>query len=197
MEGHPEKILCVPAEKLFEKGKWQGIKKSDLDYYLELMLENQQFKVRDELETDPNYKQVIAQVILMHGSRYFLHEQVDRAEDRLNGLCPLPLGGHIEEFDQGEEKDVIEVGLLRELHEEVELNANIIGKKFLGLIYLEDENPVNSVHVGLVYLFEVDGEDIHIKEKGLRDIGFVNKQYLFGNKEKLTYWSRLIIDELE
>ena len=133
---------------------------------------------------------------MKHNNKYFLHKQVDRTEGRLNGLCPLPLGGHIEEFDKSNESGIVETALLRELHEEVELNANILNRKFLGLIYLEDGNFVNSLHVGFVYIFEVDSEDVHVKEEGLENIGFVDIDYLHKHKEELTYWSRLIINDL-
>lgn len=196
MIDHPEKILCIKTDKLFEKGKWQGVKTTELSYYKDLILNNQEFKSRNRLETDPSYKQVIAQVLLRHDNKYFLHKQEARAESRLNGLKPLPLGGHIEEFDKDSSQDLIEKGLIRELHEEVELNAKITDKNFLGLIYLEDENPVNSVHIGLVYIFDIDGEDVHIKEQGLKNIGFVTLDYLKNHKKELTYWSRLIINYL-
>jgi predicted NUDIX family phosphoesterase len=198
MSKHTEKIMCIKSEKLFKKGKWQGVKTTDLDYYKKLIIDNQEFRPRNELENDPTYKQVIAQVVLRHENKYYLHRQEDRAETRLNGLSPLPLGGHIEEFDKGTDdaKDIIETALLRELHEEVEMNVEILSKNFLGLVYIEDENPVNSVHIGLVYIFDVDGEDVHIKEEGLKDIGFVSLDFLKKNKETLTYWSRLIIYHL-
>lgn len=196
MTGHPEKILCIKAEKLFEKGRWNGVRTKELSYYKKLIIENQEFTIRDKLETDPTYKQVIARVILRHDEKYFLHKQVARSEDRLNGLKPLPLGGHIEEFDNEGDGDLIETGLLRELDEEVELNSRIIDRNFLGLIYLEDGNPVNEVHVGLVYIFDIDGEDVHVKEEGLEDVGFVSLGYLKEHEEELTYWSRLIINHL-
>jgi predicted NUDIX family phosphoesterase len=196
MTGHPEKILCIKAEKLFERGKWNGLKTEHLSYYKDLIVNNQEFRTRNKLETDPTYKQVIAQVLLRHDGKYFLHKQIARSEERLNGLKPLPLGGHIEEFDKESDEDLIEAGLLRELEEEVELNSRIIDRSFLGLIYLEDGNPVNEVHVGLVYIFDIDGEDVHIKEEGLEDVGFVDLEYLKEHREELTYWSRLIINHL-
>jgi predicted NUDIX family phosphoesterase len=52
------------------------------------------------------------------------------------------------------------------------------------------------VHVGLVYIYDIDGEDVHIKEEGLKDIGFVTLEYLKKHRQELTYWSRLIINYL-
>lgn len=196
---HPEKILCIKESTLFEKGKWNGMKVEDLEYYRELIKNNMEFIVRDDLENDSSYKQVIAQVILKYKDKYFLHKQVNRSEGRLNSLCPLPLGGHIEIFDLEEDSstDIIGIAMLREMNEEADVKSKVIDKKFLGLIYVEDENPVNWMHVGFVYVFELDGEGVSIKEEGLENIGFVDIEYLKDNREALTYWSREIINYLE
>lgn len=191
-----EKILCIKKDTLFKKEKWNGLMTSDKEEYLNILREGSEFRVRDELEKDPEYKQVIAQVILRYKDKYYLHRQVNRNEERLNSLCPLPLGGHIEEVDVKEGKDIFEVALDRELHEEVDIKSNITNRQYLGLVYLEDENPVNHVHVGLVYIYDLDGTDVHVKEEGLEDIGFVSLDYLQTNTEKLTYWSRIIIFHL-
>ncbi|HPM14294.1 MAG TPA: NUDIX domain-containing protein [Candidatus Dojkabacteria bacterium] len=190
-----EKILCIKEETLFKYGKWNGLMTSTPQKYLNLLRENGEFRVRKELENDPSYKQIIAQVILRYKDKYFLHRQVKRNEERLNSLCPLPIGGHIEEIDSNSD-DILETALERELHKEVDLKSNIISKNYLGLIYLEDDNPVNLVHVGFVYIFDLDGVDVHVKEEGLEDIGFVSLDYLKTNSEKLTYWSRIIIYHL-
>lgn len=196
MSKHQEKILCIQSDKLFRLGKWNGLQTESLDEYLKILREESEFKVRAELEEDSSYKQIIAQVVLRYKDKYFLHKQVNRTEERLNSFCPLPLGGHIEEFDIVEGKDIFEIALDRELHEEVEIKSNILKKEFLGLVYIEDENPVNHVHVGLFYLYDLDGTDVHTKEEGLEDIGFVSLDYLKTNKETLTFWSRVVIYHL-
>ena len=196
MSGLDQDILCIKEETLFQFGKWNGLKTEELEKYKELILKEGQYRLRKDLEEDSSYKQIIAQVILKYKDKYYLHKQTGRNEGRLNGYCPLPLGGHIERIDEETKGDTIEIGLDRELHEEVDLKSKILKKKFLGLIYLEDENIVNHMHVGLFYVYELDGMDVHIKEEGLEDIGFVSLEYLKTNKETLTYWSRIIIYHL-
>jgi len=191
-----EKILCIKEDTLFKYGKWNGLMSTDKEKYLKLLREESEFRVRKDLEKDSSYKQVIAQVVLKYKDKYFLHRQVDKNEDRLNSLCPLPLGGHIEKIDAKKNQDVLEVALDRELHEEVQLGSKITKKTYLGLVYIEDDNPVNHVHVGFVYVYDLDGNNVHIKEEGLEDIGFVSLDYLKTNTEKLTYWSRIIIYHL-
>lgn len=193
-----QKVLCIATEKLFNKVKWNGIKTDNLDYYYQLLLEHSEFKVRGVLEDDPRYKQIIPQIILRYQSKYFLHRQIGATEQRLNNLCPLPLGGHIEEFDMVDDgKDLIQTAMYRELYEEADVQARITKTTFLGLLYIEDENPVNHVHVGLVYIFDLDSDNVEIHEEGLETIGFVDLDYLIQNRETLTYWSRIIVDMMK
>lgn len=196
MKNHPEKILCIKEKALFKGGKWNGLKTDNLDTLKKDILDNMEFRVRDELEEDPTYKQIIAQVVLKHNGKYFLHRQAKRSEDRLNSLCPLPLGGHIEEFDVVDGKDIVMEALVREMYEEANVNANILQSDFLGIIYIEDGNPVNYVHIGFVYVFELDSDDVEVKEEGLENIGFVDLEYLNSHREELTYWSKEIISYL-
>lgn len=188
-------ILCISSEKLFQKGKWNGIKREELNFYLELLKNDSEFRVRRDLEEDSRYKQIIAQVILRHDGKYFLHRQVKANEERLNSLCPLPLGGHIETFDVVEDQDIIEIALDRELHEEAEVNANVTDKELFGLVYIEDGNPVNEVHVGLIYIFDLDSDDVKMREEGLETVGWVYGKYLSEHKDELTYWSRVFVEE--
>ena len=84
MSNHPEKILCIQSEKLFSIGKWNGLQTENLNKYLDILRNESEFKSRDDLEEDASYKQIIAQVVLRHKDKYFLHKQVNRTETRLN-----------------------------------------------------------------------------------------------------------------
>ncbi len=188
-------ILCIKSDVLFEEGKWNGLKRDNLDYYYKLLLEKSEFRNRGELEEDPNYKQIISRVVLRYKDRYFLHKQKNINEKRLIGLGSIPLGGHIEEFDLNNEKDLIQTGLERELKEEAIINANIVNREFVGLMYIEDGNPVNYVHVGVFYIFDLDGDDVKMNEDGLETIGFMDLEYLRKYSKEFTYWCRVFINE--
>ncbi|RLC35020.1 hypothetical protein DRH14_01745 [Candidatus Shapirobacteria bacterium] len=190
-------ILCIQATKLFKSGQWTGFKQDQLDYYYQLLLRQSQFKIRSDLEKDPSYKQIIPQIILTYQNKYFLHQKVSANETRLNSLYPLFLGGHVEKFDLDQSDDIIQTALYRELAEEVELQAKIINKKFVGLIYLND-NPVNRCHLGLVYIFQLDSDQVHIQETdSSKEVGFVDLKFLQQYQLQLTYWSRLILPYLK
>lgn len=190
-----QQILCIKSEILFEKGKWDGLKTEDLNYYYQLLLEKSEFKRRGDLEENPDYKQIIPQVILKFENKYFLHQQVAGTEERLQKMYPLPLGGHVEQFDLEGEKDLLQTALEREVEEEVLIESKIVNREFIGIVYLEDDNPVNHVHVGLFYIFELDGDDVEMNEEELEKVGFVDKKYLMDNMENLTYWSRVVLNE--
>lgn len=194
MDKMKQKILCIKSEKLFKFGKWNGLKTDDLEELYDLLLKESEFRPRGELEEDPSYKQIIPQVVLKFKDRYFLHRQVDGNESRLNSLHPLPLGGHVEEFDANDNNDLIQTALLRELDEEAEVDSNIIDKRFLGIIYLEDNNPVNLVHIGIMYIFELDEDLVELREDKLEKVGFVDLNYLKEHINELTYWSRELIN---
>lgn len=191
-----QKVLCIKSDLLFQKGKWNGLLQSDLDYYYDLLRQQSEFRVRAELEDDPSFKQIIVQVILKYNGKYFLHKQVHANEKRLNSLSIIPLGGHIEQFDALEGQDIIQVALEREMAEEAEIATQILNKKFLGLIYLEDGNPVNYMHVGLLYLFDLESDAVKMHEDGLETIGWVDAEYLRANTTQISYWSKVFVEAI-
>lgn len=186
------KILCIPTKVLMEKESWEGIQTNHLDYYYNLLIKSSEFKKRGPLETDPSYKQVIVQVVFEHNNKYFLHKRINTDEERIDGLAPLFIGGHIDIVDIEKGKDLIDVAFEREIDEEVYLDSRVIEKKFLGLISLTD-NPVNSVHVGVMFLYKLDSQGVSIKEEGQEDLGWFDHDYLEENIDTLTYWSRDLI----
>lgn len=195
-----QEVMCIPTEILFKNGKWDGLKRDNLEEYYQSLLDNHIFIQRGLAEEDTNYKQIIPQCILRYDGKYYLHKQVNGTDKRLSNKYPLFLGGHVEKFpvEEGDARDMIEIALDIEIHEEANIDANILGRKFLGLIYIEDGNPVNYVHVGLAYLYDLDSDNVTIKEKDiLEDLGFVSVDYLKEHIEELTYWSKLIIPYLQ
>jgi len=93
--------------------------------------------------------------------------------------------------------DVIQSGLVRELDEEVRINGSITGRQFIGLLYLEDDNPVNHDHVGLIYIFDIDTDDVVILEEELKRVGFLSLEEIAAYGDKLTYWSQIIVNHLK
>lgn len=170
MNKDDEKVLVVPAEIIFKEGRWQGLKKDNLDQYLELMKNHYQFKRRGDVENDPSWQQIIPYIVFNHQSEYFIYKYLPQAgEQRLVDTYQIGVGGHINEVDEGEPfglaqgKDVLQEGMMREWSEEVNYSGKFLEKKFIGLLN-DDSRSVEAVHVGLVYNFVGDSPDISIKE---------------------------------
>ena len=160
-----ELILVVPSKIIFKNGVWQGLKKDNLDYYIDLIKNNCQFKRRGDVETDPSFQQIIPYIVFNFKDKYFLYKYLQKAgEKRLVNTYQLGVGGHINPIDgNADSKNILEAGMMREWSEEVDFKGNFLSKKLVGIMN-DDTNPVEQVHLALVYNFEGDSPDISIKE---------------------------------
>jgi len=171
MSKDDEKVLVVPSQILFGPDRWQGLKKDNLEYYLDLIKNNYQFKRRGDVETDPSFKQIIPYIIFNFENKYFVYKYIGGAgEQRLVDSYQIGIGGHINEIDganpstgSGQDKNILEKGMMREWEEEVDFKGNILDKKIVGILN-DDSRPVEAVHLGLVYQFTGDSPEISIKE---------------------------------
>ena len=175
-----EQILVVKSDIIFEKGKWQGLKTDNLDYYIDLIKKNCEFKRRGDVENDSSFQQVIPYMLFSSGGKFFAYKYLASAgEQRLvNNNYQLGIGGHINKDDIKDGKDVLEEGARREWEEEVNFKGNFLQQK-LGGIAKDETTSVEEVHIGLVYHFIGDSSEITIKETDkmegklfdLKDIG--------------------------
>ena len=159
-----EQILVVKSDIIFGKGKWQGLKTDNLDYYIDLIKKNCEFKRRGDVENDNGFQQIIPYMVFSFENKFFAYKYLANAgEQRLiNNDYQLGVGGHINNED-GEIKNVLEAGMMREWSEEVDFKGNLISKKLVGILN-DDSRPVEQVHLGLVYHFIGDSSEIQVKE---------------------------------
>src|SRR5262249_16335622 len=112
------------------------------------------FRPRFEVETDPDFKQLIPYVVLRCGADLFHYRRgAAGTETRLAALRSAGIGGHVSEGDAAGD-DPFRSGMLRELTEEVEIGCGW-RETFLGFIN-DDRTSVGQVHLGVVYLFDLD-----------------------------------------
>lgn len=194
MHKDDEQILAVKSDILFERGKWQGLKTDDLDYYIDLIKSNAEFKRRGDMENDPSYQQIIPYILFNYQDKYFLYNYLAKAgEQRLRKDPILGVGGHINEEDVKGEKDVLETGREREWNEEVAFEGGL-NKKLVGILN-DERRPVEQVHLGMVYVFTGDSPDLKIREsdKMAGELVSIDKM---GEKLKGTEgWAPLIYEE--
>ena len=172
MHKDDEQILVIKSDILFQKEKWQGLKTENLDYYLDLIKNNAEFKRRGDVENDPSFQQIIPYILFSYKDEFFAYKYLSAAgEQRLvNNDYQLGVGGHINKEDlpaqagiNGDD-DILEVGMMREWEEEVHFKGHLLEKKFIGIIN-DESRPVEQVHIGLVYHFIGDSPEIYVEEK--------------------------------
>lgn len=162
-----ERVLVIKRNFVFEKDFWQGIQKENLDYYLDLIKNNSQFKLREKVENNPSFKQVIPYIIFSYQDKYFIFQHLKKAtEQRLKGDWLLGISGHINPMDIQPNQNIIEVAALREWEEEIAYKGKIIEKKLVGILN-DEKRDVEAVHLPVIYHFRGNNPKISIKEKGV------------------------------
>lgn len=164
MSKDDEKVLVVPADIIFKNGRWQGLKKDNLDYYLDLIKNNYQFKRRGDVETDSSWQQIIPYIVFSHDKNFFIYKYLGGAgEKRLHDTYQIGVAGHINQIDVNG-GNVLEEGMMREWNEEVDYKGNLLEKKLIGILNDDQSSDVEKVHLGMVYSFVGDSPEITVKE---------------------------------
>ncbi|MDP3883081.1 MAG: hypothetical protein Q8Q48_03420 [Candidatus Staskawiczbacteria bacterium] len=194
MDKDDEQILVVKSDILFRDGKWQGLKTDNLDYYVDLIKKNCEFKRRGDMENDPSYQQIIPYIIFNYQDKYFLYNYLNRAgEQRLKNDYIIGIGGHINKDDVIEGDDVLDAGRDREWGEEVSFSGKL-EKKLIGILN-DDRRPVEAVHLGMVYLFTGDSPNIFVKETDKMKGEMFNLKELGEKVVGTEGWAPIIYDE--
>jgi predicted NUDIX family phosphoesterase len=216
-----EQVLVIPAEALepllprFEGGVMrdgQGM----------LLLNtaighHARFVDREAAETDESVKQVIPYCVLTRPfagePMYFAYRRTKKGgERRLHEKWSVGIGGHISPADgDGKSGDVVYVnGLLRELREEVGLDARRAGPAWgsdptwdavvgpVAAIY-DPSNEVGRVHLGLVHLIPVeDGWTPQSNDPALAMGYFTFRHILAAPRSRGDFenWSAIVYDKL-
>jgi predicted NUDIX family phosphoesterase len=191
-----EKVLVIPTERFRAAGYFHGFRSADLTYRTAILDPTMfQFHPRFEVETDPEFKQLIPYIVLKHGGNLFHYRRgLAGTEKRLQALRSIGIGGHISEDDARGGDDPYHTGMMRELLEEVVIGGDWT-EQFLGFIN-DDRTPVGSVHLGVVQLFELSRADVRSKEDALADGGFAPLADLTAQVEQFETWSQFVLEEL-
>lgn len=183
-----EKVLVVKTSELFSKGIPNGFSEVDYQKTVGLVREKGKFLERKFAEIDPEWQQIIPQVTFVVGKKLLIHRIPSTTnESRLADMWPIFFGGHVDDFDVD-----VEVAVERELSEEIVYKGNILKRNFLGLVHLK-EPLVNSVHTGLIWVFEGDSEEFEMTaDTGVSDCKFIKFSEIDKYIEKMSYWSKIV-----
>ena len=195
-----EQVMVVKTELFHQLGCFQGFN-SDTETYLKTLLDpaNTKYLPRDQMETDPSYKQLIPYCIFQYtdsigGHHVFQYTRGSGGgEARLHAKKSVGIGGHISTEDQGEASPY-EVGMQRELAEEINIDTKY-EQKMVGLIN-DDSNDVGKVHLGVVHLFVVESPKVHSQELEIAGAGFEPIESIMEDIERYETWSQSCLKAL-
>ena len=191
-----ERVLCIPAIHFAAAGLFTGFRPAN-ESYLARLLDPAAitFRPRSEVETDPSFKQLIPYVVLTCGEHVFHYRRGGSGtEARLRALRSIGIGGHISEADAAGSADPYRAGMLREVVEEVAIPCGYTEHP-LGFIY-DDRTFVGSVHLGVVYRFELELPAATPREDALAEAGWAAVAKLTGSSEEFETWSQFVLAEL-
>jgi predicted NUDIX family phosphoesterase len=203
-----ELVFAIPTVVLWdllaykEKGLIYGNSEA-----LNRIIQNGQFRKRNEIEEDPSFKQIIPYAIISNKepersgvqrsqSFYLFQRASKQTEKRLHNKFSLGIGGHMNPNKSVETKEQYLMDeLKRELFEEVELlnDCLIEGIEFIGFIN-DDTIPVGSVHIGLLYNIQVSNKDVTVNETDKMTADWIEKPKLVEFYEEMETWTRIIYD---
>ena len=186
----PELVYCVAATEL-AKPREAVIPLDETEY--NRLLEVGEFRIRDEVEEDPYWRQIIPYAVVTRQDRILLVERLRAGtETRLHDRLSIGLGGHINPSNHPNARDLFEGGLIRELQEELYIGAYC--SKVLGLIH-SSEGSVSLVHTGLLYRVHTF-EDVRVRETEKLGGQLVEWNTVRKQQKRLEGWSRLAFDFL-
>ena len=195
-----ENVLVIPRKLFDEIGSFQGINFNTAKYLPSFLdPSNNFFLSREDAEEDPRYKQIIPYALFRYQDTFLRYVRGKKSgEQRLASKSSVGIGGHINQDDADQsslERDTYMTGVEREINEELKLNCNY-SQKPVGLIN-DDSNDVGQVHIGVVHLFDLNGNDIKPGESNIQDLQLLNKEQLTAERNTLETWSQICLDNLD
>lgn len=191
-----EQVLVVPTMVFRELGYFQGVC-TDVGPYMRTLLDPAyiSYRPRDQMETDPSFKQLIPYCIFRCGDRIFNYKRgTAQGEGRLHSKRSIGVGGHICTLDKDLARSPYLEAMHREIDEEVDVQSPY-EDKLVGLLN-DDQSEVGRVHLGIVHVFEVQQAKVLPREKSMLDAGFATVDELRKDLDQFETWSQLCLTHL-
>lgn len=186
-----ERVLVVPRSAVVPAPGWHGVRSGGVESVLAAARAAGRYLPRSAVEHDPGYKQLIPYLVLRDGDRYFLMRRTTAGGDaRLFDRFSIGIGGHVEPGDGD-----LFGGLRREWREEIAAGFEPAFRP-LGLVN-DDTTDVGSVHLGVVFVADVGGRPVAVRESDKLVGGFAAPPAVRAVREAMETWSRLVFDALD
>lgn len=155
---------------------------------LDLIAAHHVFIPRAKAEVSPEWKQIIPYVVIRRADEYFvLQRTAKQTETRLHHKVSLGIGGHI---NPGH---TLLEGLHKELDEEVAVEAPY-DLKFIGILN-DDSTDVGRVHLGAVYLLDVNDKRVTVRETEKMTGHWMPRGALGALRDAMETWSQIVYDD--
>lgn len=186
-----ERVLVVPRALVPDQAGWYGLRTDGLPAFLDVVAEHARYELRDDMERDPSFKQIIPYLVLRDAERYFLMRRTRAGGDaRLHDRWSIGVGGHLNPGDDG-----LAGGLRREWHEELVTDFE---PTFVPFALLNDDTTdVGAVHLGVVVLADAGGRQVTVRETDKLSGAFALPAEVAAGAELLETWSRIVFHALE
>jgi predicted NUDIX family phosphoesterase len=198
-----ERVLVVPTELFRRLGYFQGFC-GEVDRYLGELFspQNVSYRPRNQVEEDPNFKQLIPYMIFRHcngqgGQSIFQYTRgTGQGEGRLHNKRSVGIGGHISAVDATANAagNPYEEGMRRELEEEVAVETPFTAR-CVGLIN-DDQTPVGRVHLGVVHILNVERPAVRPREQEIMECGFRPVEDILADLTGFETWSVICLQSL-
>lgn len=186
-----ERVLVVPRASVIDGDGWRGVSGDGVERVLAAADREGRFVPRADAETDPSLKQIIPYLVLRDADAYFLMKRTTAGGDaRLHDRYSIGVGGHLNPGDVD-----VHGGLLREWAEEIEADF-LPDFRPVGLLN-DDTNEVGAVHLGIVFLADVAGRAVGVRETDKLTGSFAMPSEVAAVRDRLETWSELVFDHLE
>lgn len=199
--GQEEQVLVIKRQVVERAGMFNGLMFDTGRYLREIFGQGVgRFMNRSEVETNPDYKQLIPYVIMSYDGKYLSYVRGKRAgETRLVGNRSIGIGGHINPTDDMPlfNTDFYETYLAavdREVAEEVSVETKH-SNRIVALLN-DESNEVGSVHLGIVHYWALDEPNVSKREQMITQMSFMSSAELQEVRDSLETWSGLCVDHL-
>ena len=160
--GRRESVLVLPRAVALADGPWHGIRRGGVARVLAAITTAGQFRPRAEVESQPEWQQVIPHLVVRSDDRLLAMRRLRAGtERRLRGQVTIGVGGHINAGD-GDLASAWVAGCQREWAEEVVCARTVEGVA-VGLIK-DDAGAVGQVHLGVLILVDVEDAEVGVRE---------------------------------
>ena len=184
-----ERVYVVPRSAVLDEAGWYGLRTDGLAAFVAALERDGRYELRDRMEVDPGFKQVIPYLVLRDGERYFLMRRTAAGGDaRLHGRYSIGVGGHLNPGDGGL------LGGLRGMGRGARRGVRPD---------LPARRPAQRRHdrgrrgpSGAVYVADAAGRPVAIRETDKLTGTFVEPAAVQEVVERLETWSRLVFEFL-